>query len=149
LFSIVTAVPLSGWRRGIICGIPAHTAPSDPGDGIARKRFRIVIKVNRLTVWPGTGSDQMMCLKPRSATTTHADRNGGGIMKIRNDIVIAVVAGLFLAIAGGGAGNSSSSNAGQPDSIHASVSSSSSTHKTAHHHVTHHKRVRHHSATAK
>ena len=69
-------------------------------------------------------------------------------MKVRNDILIAAVAGLFLAIAGGGAGHSAPSKAGQPDAIHASVSSSSSAHKTAHHHATH-KRVHHHSAKAK
>jgi hypothetical protein len=91
----------------------------------------------------------MMCLKPRSATTTIPSVNGGEIMKIRNDILIAAAVGLFLAVAGGGAGKSAPSNAGQPDSIHAAVSSSSSAHKATHGHLTHHKRTRSHNVTAK
>jgi hypothetical protein len=69
-------------------------------------------------------------------------------LKIRNDILIAAAVGLFLAVAGGGAGNSAPSKAGQPDSIHAAVSSDSSAHKASHRHLIHHKRTRSHS-TAK
>ena len=69
-------------------------------------------------------------------------------MKIRNDILIAAAAGLFLAIVGG-AGHSSSSNVGKPDSIHAAKSSNTTSHKTTSHHVSHHKRTRHHAAQVK